>query len=186
MTFRINQGCRVRCVTSWLSPCGLTESWVWPYYNCGVWWEVTQWEVTGKRGRVLCQVPDSVMALSSCHLKYLDKAHSLVRSLLPHLGYEGLSEAIFCFFRLKHYSPLPITYAHVPSANPWTTRQEENKCYHICEESDQKGLWTGTVSEEICRKKLTHVLLHTGRISLRLVWPKLTFLFGDRVSWVKW
>lgn len=47
----------------------------------------------------------------------------------------------------------------------------------ICEESNQKGLRIGRVSKEIRWKKLTHVLAHTGRISVRLMVPKLTYFF---------
>ena len=57
----------------------------------------------------------------------------------------------------------------------------------ICEESNQKGLRIGRVNKEICWKKLTHVLVHTGRISVRLMVPKLTyFFFGGRMSVIKW
>ena len=47
----------------------------------------------------------------------------------------------------------------------------------ICEESNQKGLRIGRVNKEICWKKLTHVLVHTGRISVRFMVPKLTYFF---------
>lgn len=33
------------------------------------------------------------------------------------------------------------------------------------------------MSKEICGEKLTHVLVHTGRVSVKFMGPKLTYFF---------
>lgn len=73
---------------------------------------------------------------------------SLLRSLLSHQVLEGLTKAIFCFFHLKPYCTLPITYGRVSSANEWATMRFW-------------GVWLerplNRKSEDICGKKRTHV-----------------------------
>lgn len=125
-----------------------------------------QWEVTGKRSRALGQMPDSLTALPLCYLHFLDKTHH------------------FWFFPLKQLLYTSHDLCHGPSANHWATNRKKTARYRSFEEFNQRGLRTETMKQFVfC---FTHVLFHTGREHLRLMWPKLIFLVGEKVLWVEW
>lgn len=135
MTFRINGVRRVRCKSWPLPSCGLVECWddlttLGPNGRAG---RVTWWEVAGKSGRALGQMPGSLMILPSCSLHYLDKGcHS--QSSVTSSRARGVKPACLCFFHPKPYCTFPTT---VPRSmyKLGGHRLGENRCYPCYEES---------------------------------------------------